>query len=98
MAVATSAEDASAKPGFDDAYLYEEFRKRPRGPLASRALQTLRDEAWSKLCSVDRFTQQNRLLIGWNLLSRNNFRDAPADNIAVAHREVHAITSNMRKL
>ena len=51
-----SAEDA-AKAGFDDAYLYEEFRKDP----ASRSLpvlQALRDEAWSELCSVDRFTQQ----------------------------------------
>jgi tRNA(Arg) A34 adenosine deaminase TadA len=39
-----SAEDA-AKAGFDDAYLYEEFRKDP----ASRSLpavQALRDEAW----------------------------------------------------
>jgi guanine deaminase len=44
-----SAEDA-AKAGFDDAYLYDEFRKDP----ASRSLpvlQALRDEAWSSFAA-----------------------------------------------
>jgi tRNA(Arg) A34 adenosine deaminase TadA len=46
---AAAAEDA-AKAGFDDAYLYEEFRKKP----AERSLparQFLRDEAWASFAA-----------------------------------------------
>jgi len=45
----SGAEDA-AKAGFDDAYLYEEFRKDP----AARSLpatQALRDEAWASFAA-----------------------------------------------
>ena len=44
-----SAEDA-AKAGFDDAYLYEEFRKDPADRSLS-AKQFLRDEAWTSFAA-----------------------------------------------
>ena len=44
-----SAEDA-AKAGFDDAYLYAEFRKDPAG-RSLPAVQALRDEAWSSFAA-----------------------------------------------
>ncbi|HMG84261.1 MAG TPA: nucleoside deaminase [Terracidiphilus sp.] len=44
-----SAEDA-AKAGFDDAYLYEEFRKDP-AERSLPAVQLLRDEAWASFAA-----------------------------------------------
>ena len=45
----SSAEDA-AKAGFDDAYLYEEFRKDP-ADRSLPAIQALRDEAWASFAA-----------------------------------------------
>jgi tRNA(Arg) A34 adenosine deaminase TadA len=45
----TSAEDA-ARAGFDDAFLYEEFRKDPSA-RALPATQLLRDEAWASFAA-----------------------------------------------
>ena len=45
----TSAEDA-ARVGFDDAFLYEEFRKDPSA-RALPATQLLRDEAWASFAA-----------------------------------------------
>jgi guanine deaminase len=42
--------DDAAKAGFDDAYLYEEFRKRP-GERSLPATQLLRDEAWASFAA-----------------------------------------------
>ena len=44
-----SAEDA-AKAGFDDEFLYAEFRKEPERRILPEA-QYLRDEAWSSFAS-----------------------------------------------
>jgi tRNA(Arg) A34 adenosine deaminase TadA len=46
---AAGAEDA-AKAGFDDAFLYQEFRKSP-GERSMPAVQSLRDEAWSSFAA-----------------------------------------------
>ena len=46
---AASAEDA-AKAGFDDEFLYAEFRK-PPAERSMPAIQSLRDEAWSSFAA-----------------------------------------------
>ena len=71
-----SAADA-ARAGFDDAFLYEEFRK----DQAARSLPvdaTLRRRGLGQLCGMDRFAQQDQVLIGRNPLIRTIPRHATA--------------------
>ena len=49
FSMAVSAEDA-AKAGFDDAFLYEEFRK-DQAERRLPVVQVLRDEAWTSFAA-----------------------------------------------